>query len=68
MNWLFDLFWKKEIIFVDFMKYLIVGFGNIGVKYDNIWYNIGFDVVDVLVEKYGGEWVIEKLGDVVMIK
>lgn len=50
------------------MKYLIAGLGNIGAKYDNTRHNIGFDVVDALAEKHGGEWSTEKLGDVATIK
>ena len=65
MNWLFDLFRKKETIPADPMKYLIAGLGNIGAKYDNTRHNIGFDVVDALAEKHGAT---EKLGDVATIK
>lgn len=68
MNWLFNLFRKKETIPADPMKYLIAGLGNIGAKYDNTRHNIGFDVVDALAEKHGGEWATEKLGDVATIK
>lgn len=46
------------------MKYLIVGLGNIGVKYDNTRHNIGFEVLDHLAEEFGVEWKTEKLGDV----
>jgi peptidyl-tRNA hydrolase, PTH1 family len=35
---------------------LIVGLGNIGSKYANNRHNIGFMVVDELVEKYHGDW------------
>jgi PTH1 family peptidyl-tRNA hydrolase len=50
------------------MKYLIAGLGNIGAKYDNTRHNIGFDVVDAIAEKHGGEWKTEKLGDVATVK
>tara|TARA_B100000886_G_scaffold338977_1_gene303143 strand:+ start:2594 stop:3157 length:564 start_codon:yes stop_codon:yes gene_type:complete len=32
------------------MKYLIVGLGNLGVKYENTRHNIGFKVLDALVD------------------
>jgi PTH1 family peptidyl-tRNA hydrolase len=38
------------------MKYLIVGLGNIGDEYDGTRHNIGFEVVDLLGSKLGGEW------------
>jgi PTH1 family peptidyl-tRNA hydrolase len=42
-------------------KYLIVGLGNIGQDYEQTRHNIGFDVVDALVRKHGGEFSLEKL-------
>lgn len=59
---------NQEQTQADPMKYLIVGLGNIGAKYDNTRHNIGFDVVDALAEKHGGEWKTDKLGDVASIK
>lgn len=50
------------------MKYLIVGLGNMGAKYDNTRHNVGFDVVDKLAEMKGAEWKAEHLGDVTTIK
>lgn len=50
------------------MKYLIAGLGNMGAKYDNTRHNVGFDVVDAIAEKHGGEWRTEKLGDVATVK
>ena len=46
------------------MKYLIVGLGNIGAKYDNTRHNIGFEVVDYLADAFGVSWSTQKLGDV----
>lgn len=50
------------------MKYFIVGIGNMGVKYDNICYNIGFDVLDYLVQLKDVSWCNDILGDVMEFK
>jgi PTH1 family peptidyl-tRNA hydrolase len=42
------------------MKFLIIGLGNIGSEYEFTRHNIGFDIADVLVMKYGGSFVLEK--------
>lgn len=71
MEWLRKLFAfnKEEVIEIeDPMKYLIVGLGNIGDKYDNTRHNIGFDVVDYLAENHEGKWKTDTLGDVCEIK
>jgi len=44
------------------MKFLIIGLGNIGEEYDNTRHNIGFDVVNALAKKFGGEWTSVKHG------
>jgi len=46
------------------MKYLIVGLGNMGVKYDDTRHNIGFDVVDALAKDLDAEWKNGQLGDI----
>ena len=38
------------------MKFLVVGLGNIGSEYDHTRHNIGFDVVDAIAHKFGGNW------------
>ena len=50
------------------MKFLIVGLGNIGAEYAHTRHNIGFDVVDALVAKYGGVFRSERYADVSQIK
>lgn len=48
----------------DPMKYLIVGLGNMGAKYDDTRHNVGFDVVDALAKEFDVEWKHEHLGDI----
>lgn len=43
-------------------KYLIVGLGNIGEKYENTRHNIGFKVVDYFAKKEGFSFETNKLG------
>lgn len=50
------------------MKFLIVGLGNIGTDYDGTRHNIGFDVVDYLVNNKSENWSVENLGSVARIK
>lgn len=49
-------------------KFLIVGLGNIGVEYAGTRHNIGFDVVDRLVEKHLGNFQSGRLADVAELK
>lgn len=62
-NWLQQLFKSEEEV-ADPMKYLIVGLGNIGAKYDNTRHNIGFEVVDALAKEAGVAWKTDNLGDI----
>jgi peptidyl-tRNA hydrolase, PTH1 family len=50
------------------MKYLIVGLGNVGAKYENTRHNIGFDVVDALAKEFEVEFTTDKLGDIAEFK
>ena len=61
-NWL-KSFFNKEEIQADPMKYLIVGLGNMGAKYDGTRHNIGFDVVDALAKEFEVSFKHEQLGD-----
>ena len=45
-------------------KYLIVGLGNIGAKYDNTRHNIGFKILDALAKEQEVTFETDKLGDV----
>ncbi|MGY0390985.1 aminoacyl-tRNA hydrolase [Bizionia sp. KMM 8389] len=49
-------------------KFLIVGLGNIGEKYDNTRHNIGFKVLDFLAEKEDLTFTTNKLGDLTTYK
>lgn len=62
------LFSFKEKIEPDPMKFLLVGLGNIGAKYDNTRHNIGFDVVDRIATQYEAKWKSENLGSVAKFK
>lgn len=62
---------KKEIFYIEgdcMKKFLIVGLGNIGFKYENMRYNIGFKIVDFLVCENEFIWEIVKLGDIIVYK
>lgn len=45
-------------------KFLIVGLGNIGPKYENTRHNIGFKILDYYAEKNDLSWETARLGDI----
>lgn len=53
---------NKEIKEESMRKYLIVGLGNIGEKYNQTRHNIGFDVLDYLAKKQDTSFESGKLG------
>lgn len=46
--------------------YLVVGLGNIGKEYKKTRHNIGFDVVDIIAEKYNIEINRQNLKEVMV--
>ncbi len=67
LKWLLN-WWQKTEAEPDPMKYLIVGLGNIGAKYEGTRHNIGFDVVDHLAREKEAEWKVDTLGAVATLK
>ncbi len=49
-------------------KFLIVGLGNLGSEYAETRHNIGFDVLDALVDKHAGVFGNDRLARVAEIK
>lgn len=50
------------------MKYLIVGLGNPGEKYENTRHNIGFKVVDHFLKDLDDPWQVDKQGWTAKVK
>jgi len=59
---------KKEEVEASPMKYLICGLGNPGLEYDDTRHNVGFEVMDALVEKKSGTFKEERHGLLAEVK
>ncbi len=66
--WFSRLFGKRKEVIPPDMKYLIVGIGNIGEKYDETRHNVGFEVVDYLAEQSSASWKSVSHGEMTTIK
>lgn len=69
MNWFLTLFkTNKQEDTIPMKKFLIVGLGNIGTEYANTRHNIGFKVLDFIVNQEGVSFQKAKLGEVAELK
>jgi len=60
---LIALFQSKSKSAPDMKKFLIVGLGNIGDKYQHTRHNIGFTILDTIADKEGVTFETKRLGD-----
>lgn len=67
INWLSPKTDNSSIEF-DPMKYLIIGLGNPGAKYDDTRHNVGFEIVDSLAKEFEKEWKDDNLGYIAEVK
>lgn len=70
MKWLTNLFKsnKEERETDPMKKFLIAGLGNPGAEYVNTRHNIGFKILDRIVQQEGLNWETAKLGQVAEYK
>lgn len=68
LNWLFGKKNSSDEDQDNMKKYLIVGLGNIGEKYENTRHNIGFKILDNFAKQEELIFEPQKLGDVTTYK
>lgn len=56
------------ILYNCIMKYLVVGLGNPGLKYENTRHNIGFKVVEAFAEEFEGKFTLDRQAEVATVK
>ena len=62
------IFLKKDPEQTIMKKFLIVGLGNIGEKYNNTRHNIGFQILDALAKEHQVSFETNKLGEIVRFR
>lgn len=50
------------------MKFLLLGLGNIGDEYKHTRHNIGFDILDTLIQDFDAKFTTDRLADICTIK